>query len=99
MILFVYFFVGATTAFISCPFSHGYKGIYMCFCVIDEWGATTVITDPLDLQMIASQPKIICFISRVCDAREREQSFKGYSIHYIQVWKKKIKKISIILFC
>ena len=27
MILFVYFFVGATAAFISSPFSHGYKGL------------------------------------------------------------------------
>ena len=39
VILFVYFFVGGTSAFISCPFSHGYKG--MCVYVIDEWGATT----------------------------------------------------------
>ena len=85
MILFVYFFVGATTAFISCPFSHGYKGIYMCFCVIDEWGATTYHRPSwsADGRGKTSQPKIICFISRVLDAREREQSFKGilYTIY------------------
>ena len=27
MIFFVYFFVGATAAFVSSPFSHGYKGL------------------------------------------------------------------------
>ena len=69
----------------------------MCFCVIDEWGATTVITDPLDLQMIASQPKIICFISRVCDAREREQSFKGI-LYTIYKSEKENGKTMIISF-
>ena len=85
MILFVYFFVGATAAFISCPFSHGYKG-YVCLNVWSMNGEQPRITDRLDLQMAVgktSQPKIICFISRVLDAREREQSFKGilYTIY------------------
>lgn len=60
----------------------------MCVLKSDRWmGSNHVITDPLDLQMpvenIASQPKIICFISRVYEAREREQSFKGilYTIY------------------
>ena len=59
-------------------------------------GSNHVITDPLDLQMavenIASQPKIICFISRVYEAREREQSFKVFYTLYTSL-KKKIGKI------
>lgn len=64
-------------------------------------GSNHVITDPLDLQMpvenIASQPKIICFISRVYEAREREQSFKGI-LYTIYKSEKENGKIMIISF-
>ena len=46
---------------------------------------------------VASQPKIVCFISRVFDAREREQSFKVI-LYTIYKSEKENGKIMIIFF-
>ena len=73
MIFFVYIFVGAAAAFVSCPFSHGYKGV----CVWSMNGEQPLITDPIDLHRQSCFTTVdISFISRENTTREKGTKFK-----------------------